>query len=110
MDALLAFGAALLSLRLSGDLDCLQTGTRDGPVVGAAGIEINLDSHLISGASFALIRSGSLRTSATISIPPGASSRRQTASNRSSSAFVRYCTSEFAKIRSSEASVFMNDR
>jgi hypothetical protein len=46
------------NLRLSGDLDCLGTGGRNGPVVGAPGIEINLDSHRIRGASFALDNSG----------------------------------------------------
>jgi hypothetical protein len=45
-------------LRLSGDLNCLRTGGRDGPQVGADGIDINLAGHLVSGASVALENSG----------------------------------------------------
>jgi hypothetical protein len=45
-------------LRLSGDLDCIGTGGRDGPVVGADGIDIDLAGHTIRGASVALENSG----------------------------------------------------
>ena len=46
-------------LRLSGDLDCLATGGRDGPVVGADGIDIDLAGHEVRAASVALANSGS---------------------------------------------------
>jgi hypothetical protein len=45
-------------LRLSGDLDCLVTGGRNGPVVGADGIDIDLAGHTVRGASVALENSG----------------------------------------------------
>jgi parallel beta-helix repeat protein len=45
-------------LRLSGDLDCLATGGRDGPVVGADGIDIDLAGHNVRAASVALENSG----------------------------------------------------
>jgi len=46
------------NLRLSGDLDCVRTGGRNGPKIGADGIDIDLASHLLSGQSFALQNSG----------------------------------------------------
>ena len=45
-------------LRLSGELDCIKTGGRDGPIVGANAIDIDLDGHQVSGAKFALANSG----------------------------------------------------
>ena len=45
-------------LRLSGDLDCLATGGRDGPVVGANGIDIALAGHEVRAGSVALENSG----------------------------------------------------
>ena len=45
-------------LRLSGDLDCIATGGRDGPAVGADGIDVDLAGHTIRGASVALENSG----------------------------------------------------
>jgi len=45
-------------LRLSGDLNCIRTGGRDGPVVGANGIDIDLNGHEVSGVQFALANSG----------------------------------------------------
>jgi parallel beta-helix repeat protein len=45
-------------LRLSGDLDCIRTGGRDGPVVGADGVDIDLAGHTIRGAGVALENSG----------------------------------------------------
>jgi parallel beta-helix repeat protein len=45
-------------LRLSGDLNCIRTGGRDGPVVGANGIDIDLNGHQVSGAQFALSNRG----------------------------------------------------
>ena len=45
-------------LRLSGDLDCIATGSRDGPVVGADGIDVDLAGHTIRGAGVALENSG----------------------------------------------------
>jgi hypothetical protein len=45
-------------LRLSGDLDCLATGGRNGPVVGADGIDIALAGHEVRAASVALENGG----------------------------------------------------
>src|SRR5215213_4445622 len=45
-------------LQLSGDLNCLDTGARDGPVVGADGIDIDLAGHELRGAHLALANSG----------------------------------------------------
>jgi hypothetical protein len=45
-------------LRLSGNLACVETGGRDGPVVGAGGIDIDLAGHNVSGVNVALANSG----------------------------------------------------
>jgi hypothetical protein len=45
-------------LRLSGDLDCLAAGRKDGPLVGADGVDIDLAGHRIRGRNFALDNSG----------------------------------------------------
>jgi parallel beta-helix repeat protein len=45
-------------LRLSGDLDCLATGPRNGPLVGADGIDVDLAGHEVRAASVALANSG----------------------------------------------------
>ncbi len=45
-------------VRLSGDLNCLSTGGRNGPLVGANGIDVNLAGHQIRGANFALDNRG----------------------------------------------------
>jgi parallel beta-helix repeat protein len=45
-------------LRLSGDLDCIATGGRDGPAVGADGIDVDLAGHTIRGGGVALENSG----------------------------------------------------
>lgn len=45
-------------VRLSGDLNCLSTGGRNGPLVGANGITVDLGGHQIRGGSFALANSG----------------------------------------------------
>jgi len=45
-------------LQLSGDLDCLETGARDGPVVGADGIDVDLAGHEVRGGGVALENSG----------------------------------------------------
>jgi hypothetical protein len=45
-------------LRLSGDLDCTRTGGRNGPHVGADGVDINLAGHQVSGSNVALPNTG----------------------------------------------------
>jgi parallel beta-helix repeat protein len=45
-------------LHLLADLDCLGTGGRDGPAVGADGIDIDLAGHTMRGAGVALDNSG----------------------------------------------------
>jgi parallel beta-helix repeat protein len=45
-------------LHLSADLDCIKTGGRDGPVVGAHGIEIDLGGHEMTGLGLALDNRG----------------------------------------------------
>jgi parallel beta-helix repeat protein len=45
-------------LRLSGNLDCDHTGGRNGPRVGAAGVDINLAGHRVGATNFALQNSG----------------------------------------------------
>jgi hypothetical protein len=50
--------AITADLRLSGDLDCIRTGGRDGPLVGADGVDIDLAGHQLTGLSFALKNSG----------------------------------------------------
>jgi hypothetical protein len=45
-------------LHLSGDLDCIATGGRHGPAVGADGIDIDLAHHTVRGTGFALENNG----------------------------------------------------
>jgi parallel beta-helix repeat protein len=45
-------------LHLSGNLDCDHTGGRDGPAVGADGINIDLAGHKIGGINVALDNTG----------------------------------------------------
>jgi Right handed beta helix region len=74
--------AITADLRLSGDLNCLRTGGRDGPQIGADGVDVNLAGHRISGASAALenegfddvtLRNGSLYAISTALVLDGAS-------------------------------------
>jgi Right handed beta helix region len=46
------------NLHLSGDLDCIATGGRHGPAVGADGIDIDLANHTVRGTGFALENNG----------------------------------------------------
>jgi hypothetical protein len=50
--------AITANLHLSGDLDCIATGGRDGPAVGADGINIDLAGHTVRGTGFALENDG----------------------------------------------------
>ena len=45
-------------LHLSGNLDCIATGGRHGPAVGADGIDIDLAGHTVRGTGFALENNG----------------------------------------------------
>jgi parallel beta-helix repeat protein len=45
-------------LHVSGNLDCIRTGGRDGPIVGAHGIEVDLTGHEITGINRALDNRG----------------------------------------------------
>jgi parallel beta-helix repeat protein len=45
-------------LQLSGDLDCISTGGRDGPAIGADGIDVDLANHTVRGTGFALENNG----------------------------------------------------
>jgi parallel beta-helix repeat protein len=103
-------------LQLSGDLDCIRTGGRDGPVVGADGIDIDLAGHTIRGANVALenngfddvtIHNGGLYAFDTALSLDGASRNliRKVGAGLLESPFTGPSTSVGARIRGGEANV-----